>query len=195
MTSATDHGLAPPPPVTAPATMVVDTGGLEALVVEVAAEEYYALRHRVPHRADLRPRSGAHSDRLGGQGGPRRPARRRPRPPGGRLRRPRRRGGARRVPGPRRPHGGLRHCPRHRVRHADRRRFPRHVDPLAVPARRADARRLHCPRRTGSRTGWSGRSRRARSPTPSATSPTSWSSASVLTERLRALRPPRVGAQ
>ena len=66
--------------------MVVDTGSLEALVVEVAAEEYYALRHRVPHRADLRPRSGADSDRLEGQGGARRPARRGPRPPGGRVR-------------------------------------------------------------------------------------------------------------
>ena len=103
-------------------------------------EEYYALRHRVPHRADVRAGPGPHPDRLGRSGGPGRPPGRRPRPAGRRLRRPGQSGGPRGRAGPRCPLRRHR-CPaRSRLRHADRRRVPRHVVTLPGPTGGSDAR-------------------------------------------------------
>ena len=100
----------------------------EELVDEVAAEECYGF-DRVPHRADLCPEPGAHSDRLGRRRGAHRPARRRPGAAGPGVRRARCRCGAHGLAGSRCAHGRLRHGPGHRVRHPDRGRVPRHVDP------------------------------------------------------------------
>ena len=159
--------------MTAPATIVVDTGGLEALVAEVAPEEFYGFdtefhteRTYVP---DLALIQLAWADKVALVD----PLAVDPAPLAGVSAGPA-------SPWPTRPHrtstcsGGVRRGPRHRLRHPDRRRFlgmstpslSRLVDQmLGVSLPKAD--RL---------SDWlAGRSRNARSPTPSTTSPTYWS--------------------